>query len=249
VSAGCTRAAHLDHLGTPQEMTDSQGKVVWSVSYKAYGNLAVAHVNEIDNPIRFQGQYHDIETGLHYNRHRYYDPNCGQFVTQDPIGLLGGTNNYQYVPNPTGWVDPYGLTSSEIDGICPKGERRQRYHSSSAEYDKHVSASSQTEAIKMSSNGGAAQYWDESLLSGATEKQVNAARNRMEKEALANGARVPQAGGSDYYVYDAGKTIGYNEGKPTSFMRVEVTKNPNPEFHGHPISKSTYNTYLKTASQ
>jgi len=61
-------------------MTNSQGKIVWSVSYKAYGNLAVAHVNEIDNPIRFQGQYHNIETGLHYNRHRYYDPNCGQFV-------------------------------------------------------------------------------------------------------------------------------------------------------------------------
>jgi len=110
---------HLDHLGTPQEMTDSQGKIVWSVSYKAYGNLAVAHVNEIDNPIRFQGQYHDIETGLHYNRHRYYDPNCGQFINQDPIGLAGGLNNYQYVPNPTGWVDPLGLTSSEGPEVCP----------------------------------------------------------------------------------------------------------------------------------
>jgi len=120
VSAGCTRAAHLDHLGTPQEMTNQAGKVVWSVSYKAYGNLAVAHVNEIDNPIRFQGQYHDIETGLHYNRHRYYDPNCGQFVTQDPIGLAGGLNNYQYVPNPTGWIDPLGLSSSEVESVCPK---------------------------------------------------------------------------------------------------------------------------------
>ncbi len=94
-------------------MTDSQGKIVWSVSYKAYGSLALKHVNEIENPIRFQGQYHDIETGLHYNRHRYYDPNCGQFVTQDPIGLAGGINNYQYVPNPTGWVDPLGLTCKE----------------------------------------------------------------------------------------------------------------------------------------
>jgi len=90
-------------------MTDSQGKVVWSVSYKAYGSLALKHVNEIENPIRFQGQYHDIETGLHYNRHRYYDPNCGQFITQDPIGLVGGLNSYRYVPNPTSWVDPLGL--------------------------------------------------------------------------------------------------------------------------------------------
>ena len=116
---------HLDHLGTPQEMTDSQGKIVWSVSYKAYGNLAVAHVNEIDNPIRFQGQYHDIETGLHYNRHRYYDPNCGQFISQDPIGLLGGLNNYQYVPNPTGWIDPLGLSADEAPSVCPKNLRTQ----------------------------------------------------------------------------------------------------------------------------
>ena len=61
----------------------------------------------------FQGQYYDQETNLHYNRHRYYDPNCGQFITQDPIGLAGGLNSYQYVPNPTGWVDPLGLTAKE----------------------------------------------------------------------------------------------------------------------------------------
>jgi len=51
---------------------------------------------------------------LHYNRHRYYNPNTGQFINQDPIGLLGGTNNYQYAPNPTGWVDPFGLTCKEV---------------------------------------------------------------------------------------------------------------------------------------
>lgn len=50
---------------------------------------------------------------MHYNRFRYYDPNCGRFVNQDPIGLLGGSNNYQYVPNPVGWVDPYGLSSKD----------------------------------------------------------------------------------------------------------------------------------------
>ena len=104
---------HLDHLGTPQEITNAHGRVVWSASFKAYGNLAVAHVNEIENNIRFQGQYADGETGLHYNRFRYYDPGCGQFTTQDPIGLLGGSNSYQYVPNPTSWVDPLGLTAQK----------------------------------------------------------------------------------------------------------------------------------------
>ncbi|WP_425257975.1 RHS repeat domain-containing protein [Methylomonas defluvii] len=83
---------HLDHLGTPRELTDSQGKIVWSARYRAYGNLALADVQEIDNPLRFQGQYYDQETGLHYNLNRYYDPNAGRFVHQDPIGLLGGSN-------------------------------------------------------------------------------------------------------------------------------------------------------------
>ncbi|MEQ4763557.1 RHS repeat-associated core domain-containing protein, partial [Klebsiella aerogenes] len=58
----------------------------------------------------FQGQYFDAETGLHYNRHRYYDPEIAGFISQDPIGLAGGLNVYQYAPNPLGWVDPWGLT-------------------------------------------------------------------------------------------------------------------------------------------
>ncbi|TDR25012.1 RHS repeat-associated core domain-containing protein, partial [Hydromonas duriensis] len=61
------------------------------------------------NPIRFQGQYFDHETGLHYNRHRYYDPHSGRFVSRDPIGLLGGMNVHAYAPNPVEWIDPLGL--------------------------------------------------------------------------------------------------------------------------------------------
>jgi len=76
----------------------------------------VAYENQIENNLRFQGQYFDAETGLHYNRFRYYDPSCGRFINQDPIGLAGGNNNYLYVPNPTGWVDPFGLASKD----CPK---------------------------------------------------------------------------------------------------------------------------------
>ncbi|TPQ45995.1 RHS repeat-associated core domain-containing protein [Burkholderia ubonensis] len=52
----------------------------------------------------------DDETGLHYNRYRYYDPNSGRFVSKDPIGLAGGFNVYRYAPNPIAWVDPSGLT-------------------------------------------------------------------------------------------------------------------------------------------
>ena len=87
--------------------------MVWAVSFKAYGNLAVAHANEEENNLRFQGQYFDEESGLHYNRFRYYDPQSGRFVNQDPIGLNGGPNCYQYVPSPTGWIDPFGLSCKE----------------------------------------------------------------------------------------------------------------------------------------
>ncbi|MCX2803382.1 RHS repeat-associated core domain-containing protein [Microbulbifer thermotolerans] len=75
--------------------------------------------------MRFQGQYYDEETGLHYNRFRYYDPEVGAFTQQDPIGLLGGVNNYQYVPNPVSWVDPYGLTCKEetLNSSVKKGSR------------------------------------------------------------------------------------------------------------------------------
>ncbi|WP_143518159.1 RHS repeat domain-containing protein, partial [Pseudomonas sp. PIC25] len=59
----------LDHLGTPQELTSPGGAILWSVKYRANGNVAQVEIADIDNPLRFQGQYFDAETGLHYNRH------------------------------------------------------------------------------------------------------------------------------------------------------------------------------------
>jgi RHS repeat-associated protein len=104
-----------DQLGTPQELTDCDGKVAWSAQYKAWGQAKeaisdAAHKAGMRNPIRFQGQYLDDETGLHYTRFRYYDPYLGRFVSKDPIGLLGGEHLYSYAANPLEWVDPLGLT-------------------------------------------------------------------------------------------------------------------------------------------
>ncbi len=110
----------LDHLGTPQELTAPDGEIVWSAHYRAYGQISRLDINEIDNPLRFQGQYFDAESGLHYNRHRYYNPDIGRYLTPDPVKLAGGINAYQYVPNPTGWVDPLGLnTCLGGDGCKP----------------------------------------------------------------------------------------------------------------------------------
>ncbi|WP_336878946.1 RNase A-like domain-containing protein, partial [Pseudomonas paracarnis] len=116
-----TRPYHyqLDHLGTPQELTSPEGEIVWSAHYRAYGQIARLDVDKIDNPLRFQGQYFDQESGLHYNRHRYYNPDIGRYLTPDPMKLAGGINGYRYVPNPTGWVDPLGLSCKKTS--CPEG--------------------------------------------------------------------------------------------------------------------------------
>lgn len=117
---------HCDHLGTPQELTDLSGELAWQAHYKAWGEAQeiiseAAQSAGIKNPLRFQGQYADGETGLHYNRYRYYDPDLGRFISQDPIGLAGGNHPYGYAPNPLMWVDPLGLTKNCKHCPCPAG--------------------------------------------------------------------------------------------------------------------------------
>ncbi|MCK7431184.1 RHS repeat-associated core domain-containing protein [Enterobacter chengduensis] len=79
---------------------------------RSYGQVLHADTAGINQPLRFQGQYHDAESGLYYNRHRYYDPGVGRYLSPDPVGLAGGINLYSYVPNPLGWIDPLGLKCS-----------------------------------------------------------------------------------------------------------------------------------------
>ena len=104
----------LDHLGTPIAAHNAKGEAVWTAEYEAWGRIRNETVSDGLNaniPFRFQGQYYDGESGLHYNRFRYYDPAIGRFVSQDPIGLMGGINVYIYASNPIEWVDPFGLAS------------------------------------------------------------------------------------------------------------------------------------------
>ncbi|TWC12575.1 RHS repeat-associated protein, partial [Pseudomonas sp. SJZ085] len=117
----CPFYYHLDHLGTPQELTNYGGQIVWSARYHGYGKVrAIEHGGgeQLEQPLRFQGQYHDLESGLHYNRHRYYNPETGRYLTPDPSKLAGGLNGYRYTLNPTGWVDPLGLVDCPGKGGC-----------------------------------------------------------------------------------------------------------------------------------
>ena len=91
----------------------AKGEAVWTAEYEAWGRIRQETVSDglkANIPFRFQGQYYDEESGLHYNRFRYYDPEIGRFVSQDPIGLKGGENLYAYVNNPNQWVDILGLS-------------------------------------------------------------------------------------------------------------------------------------------
>ncbi|EKA1091126.1 RHS domain-containing protein, partial [Escherichia coli] len=107
---------HTDVNGAPEEMTDSDGKIVWETGYQVWGNtIQEKDHGGVEQNLRYQGQYLDRETGLHYNLHRYYDPDVGRFMVTDPIGLAGGLNLYQYSPNPISWIDPLGLTGEWVN--------------------------------------------------------------------------------------------------------------------------------------
>ena len=81
---------------------------------KARSSSTTQALNQVEQNLRFQGQYFDSESGLHYNRFRYYDPQTGRFVHQDPIGLFGGFNSYFSFPNPGIWIDPDGLRRDRL---------------------------------------------------------------------------------------------------------------------------------------
>ncbi|MGJ0635961.1 RHS repeat-associated core domain-containing protein [Xenorhabdus bovienii] len=118
-----------DHQGTPREMLSEEGVLVWAQRLTTWGKSERFQVIASNNPdyhvgcdLRFMGQFEDEESGLFYNRFRYYSPETGQYISPDPIGLQGGFNPYSYVHNPTKWVDPYGLAG----GVGNKGEPIQK---------------------------------------------------------------------------------------------------------------------------
>ncbi|KAA2265095.1 type IV secretion protein Rhs [Solihabitans fulvus] len=105
-----------DLVGTPTELVDATGALVWQGSRNLWGAGGSRAAAGVTCPLRFPGHYHDQESQLNYNYHRYYDPATGRYQSNDPLGLAGGPDPGAYVPNPTAWIDPLGLER------CPLGE-------------------------------------------------------------------------------------------------------------------------------
>ena len=123
-----TRTNHAvsDPTGRPLMLFNSEGKTVWRPGQTSLWGLALSLPADTDYPdprgeldpeaapgLLYAGQWRDAESGLCYNRFRYYEPETGMYLVSDPLGLQGGEQTYRYVPNPLGYVDPLGLA------ICP----------------------------------------------------------------------------------------------------------------------------------
>ena len=109
-----------DHLGTPIEAYNQEGELIWEREQDLYGNSRQGFAKEnFRCPFKYQGQYYDSEVELCYNRFRYYHPETGRYISEDPIKLLGGFNVFAYVSDTNAWLDVLGLNSKvygEKDG-------------------------------------------------------------------------------------------------------------------------------------
>jgi len=124
-----------DHLGTPCEAYNEAGEQVWTCELDIYGKVRKLAGDRTLIPFRYPGQYEDVETGLYYNRFRYYSPEEGVYISKDPIGLKGGIILYGYVPDTMSWVDPFGLNGAISSAVKWKGFSKGQL---AEHYQKHV---------------------------------------------------------------------------------------------------------------
>ncbi|MFE2844486.1 putative T7SS-secreted protein [Streptomyces scopuliridis] len=115
-------AIATDLVGTPTELIDESGDIAWRTRTTLWGTTTWARTSTAYTPLRFPGQYHDPETGLHYNHHRYYDPETARYTTPDPLGLGPAPNPATYVHNPHTWTDPLGLAPRCLNETGKEGK-------------------------------------------------------------------------------------------------------------------------------
>ena len=167
-------------MRTPRKLTDDAGQVVWSASYRPFGEASI-RAGYVTQNLRFPGQYYDEESGLHYNYHRYYDPSIGRYIQSDPTGILrdysdpqlqiaiqmgliapeglyGSLNHlYGYVDqNPINFIDPSGLDSlrAALIQAIGRGNTRQIRNIMDALSDPKLRKAAQDALDKFNSKAG-----------------------------------------------------------------------------------------------
>lgn len=112
-------------MGTPLELYDQHGRKTWQAQLDSYGGVRQGRCQAQDCPFRYPGQYEDTETGVYYNRFRYYDPEMGQYISQDPIGLEGDGKLYAYAQDPNEWLDILGLACTRQRPRLENGNEKE----------------------------------------------------------------------------------------------------------------------------
>ncbi|HTF81298.1 MAG TPA: RHS repeat-associated core domain-containing protein [Cytophagales bacterium] len=221
--------------------------MVWEREIDCYGTQRKLKGDKGFCNYLYQGQYIDQETGLAYNRFRYYDPEAGSYISQDPIGLRGNNPNfYAFVYDNNSETDPYGLIVDPYGGYFSRKNIREQIHKSSrppkesAHAKKHLQAKTMDEAADRSIKG----------MGGKPEASYfpEVARNNFanfEKTAAFEAARkghVVDRGGMLFIIHEHPTDIGFNMGQRTRFMRIEISSGT---IHSHPISEADAKAYLK----
>jgi RHS repeat-associated protein len=101
---------------------DERGEIACVLEWGAWGHAEAAAGSRTTTPLRFPGQYEEQDVGLSYNRARYYSPDLARFISSDPIGLRGGTNEFRYPINPLRYRDPFGLDPFSEGRIGPPAQ-------------------------------------------------------------------------------------------------------------------------------
>ena len=154
IENGKTYSIVSDYIGRPVQAYDECGTVVWQADYDIYGNLRNLRGDREFIPFRQLGQYEDAETGLYYNRFRYYNPNIGNYISQDPIGLEGGMVLYGYVYDSNVWIDPLGLSGIIYLRIDPYTGKQYVGKSKSPEAFMRRQAAHNSTLKKVNPDGG-----------------------------------------------------------------------------------------------
>lgn len=206
-----------DPNGAPTRLIDQSGQVMWSARYAAWGGIAQLYELRVNNPLRLQGQYADSETGLHYNRHRYFDAEIGAFVSKDPIGIEGALNPYLYGWSALSWFDPLGLVPVKAHEIVSYGTKQlglEMHHGVLDVWATHnvpgyVSRASHNPAIALTKNEHdltkkAYRDWLEKKTGrrvGGLVDWSKVSRKEIDKlsESMFDKANVPKAARKKYY--------------------------------------------------